>query len=82
MSASYEWTEWHLTPIWWVRGSERTDFGREVVEPPADRVLTVRYIDEHNGYCARQSNSDEWRSQDEGAVQSLLDQHGHAPARF
>ncbi len=82
MSASYEWTEWHLTPGGWMRGSERTDCGREEVEPPLDRVLTVRYIDEHNGYSARQSHSEEWRSQDSTAVHSLLDQYGPVPARL
>jgi len=26
MSASKEWTEWHLTPTGWVRGSEKVDY--------------------------------------------------------
>lgn len=39
MTASYEWTEYHLPPAGWVRGSEKTDFGREEVEPPVDRLL-------------------------------------------
>lgn len=82
MSASYEWTEWHLTPAGWVRGSERTDFGREEVEPPSDRVVTVRYIDENSGYKAHQSHSEEWRSDDDVAVKSLLDQYGPAPAHL
>ena len=82
MTASYEWTEWHLTPDGWVRGSERTDFGREEVDPPADRVLTVRYIDEHSGYSAHQSHTEEWCSEDGVTVESLLDQYGPAPARL
>ena len=43
MTASYEWTEYHLTPLGWVRGTVKTDFDREDVEPPADRILSVRY---------------------------------------
>jgi len=43
MSASNEWTEWHLTPKGWVRGSEKRDFSSVDREPPKDRVLTVVY---------------------------------------
>jgi len=82
MSASYEWTEWHLTPAGSIRGSERTDFRRDVVDAPADRVLTVRYIDENSGYSAHQSHSEEWRSPDGATVHALLDKHGPAPARL
>jgi len=44
MSASNEWTLWHLTPRGWERGSEKVDF-RDVNEkpPPSDRVLTFKY---------------------------------------
>jgi hypothetical protein len=44
--------------------------------------LTVRYIDENSGYKANQSHSEEWRSGDEIAVESLLEQYGPAPARL
>lgn len=64
----------------WIRGSERTYFGREVVDAPADRVLTVRYHDENSGYSAHQFHSEEWRSPDGATVQALLDKHGPAPA--
>jgi hypothetical protein len=43
MSASNEWTEWHLTPRGWERGTEKEDFRREDRDPPHDRVLTVVY---------------------------------------
>lgn len=47
MDLSYEWTDWHLTPEGWVKGDYKTDFNREVVKvkPPANRVLTRRYIE-------------------------------------
>jgi hypothetical protein len=44
MSASREWTEWHLTPSGWQRGSKETDFAPATkVEPPEDRVLSCVY---------------------------------------
>jgi hypothetical protein len=35
-----EWTEWHLTPAGWVRGSSVTPHGRQTRPAPADRVKT------------------------------------------
>jgi hypothetical protein len=44
MNFSHEWTDWHLTPSGWVKGSYKVDFKNEaVIEPPKDRVLTRRY---------------------------------------
>lgn len=44
MEFSHEWTDWHLTPRGWVKGSYKVDFGEEkIVDPPLDRVLTRRY---------------------------------------
>ena len=37
---SSEWTEWHLTPQGWVRGSSVTPYGRQTRSVPADRVKT------------------------------------------
>jgi len=43
MALSDEWEEEHLTPGGWVSGSYKHDFGKhELVEVPADAVLTVR----------------------------------------
>jgi hypothetical protein len=44
MDFSHEWTDWHLTPRGWVKGSYKVDFKNEVsVEAPKNRVLTRRY---------------------------------------
>jgi hypothetical protein len=44
MSASDEVDEMHLTPSGWVQGSEKIDFsGWTHRDPPADRLLTVRF---------------------------------------
>jgi hypothetical protein len=82
MSASYEWTEWHLTPAGWIRGSERTDFSKTIKEPPTDRVLTVTYTDENSGYSAHQSHSEDWRGEDADSVAALLEQYGPAPKQL
>jgi hypothetical protein len=37
---STEWTEWHLTPTGWVRGTSVTEVGRQSRSAPGDRVKT------------------------------------------
>jgi len=46
MSASNEWTEWHLTPRGWERGTEKEDFRRIDRERPTDRVWTTKWIEQ------------------------------------
>jgi hypothetical protein len=82
MTASREWTEYHLTPAGWMRGSEKTDFDQNEVTPPADRVLTMRYVEEHAGYSGSQDHEEVWRSEDAAEVKTLLDQHGPAPSHL
>lgn len=83
MTASYEWTEHHLTPTGWIRGSEKTDFSPRVdVDPPEDRVLSVRYIDEQTGYGGGQRHEEVWRSDDAAKMEALLGRHGPAPSRL
>ena len=44
MSASHEWSLWHLTPRGWEQGSWKIDFGDvHKKETPPDRVLTCGY---------------------------------------
>ena len=84
MSASNEWTEWHLTPEGWVRGSERRDGpGTTLVDYPEGSVLVFRYSEfsgwgmniERNCYERRKSGSDE-------EIKVLLEQHGECPRRL
>lgn len=43
MSASREWTEWHLTPSGWKSGTNKSDgVGITNSSPPNDRILTIR----------------------------------------
>ena len=50
MSASNEWTEWHLTANGWTRGTTRTETGMTVLPAPSGSVLICQYIEEHSGY--------------------------------
>lgn len=38
-----EYTEWHLTPRGWERGTEVTDSYRNHKDAPADRIFTCKY---------------------------------------
>jgi len=82
MSASNEWTEWHLTPRGWERGSEKIDFsGPTDVAPPPDRVLTSTY---HEYLSSVYSSIDRyhketWRGNDEALIKKLLAQFGEPP---
>ena len=76
MSITSEWTDWHLTPVGWVRGSTKTDGpGYQEKPTPSDRVMTCRW-DEEN--MARVLHT-EWKSDDEAAVQDLIEKFGPPP---
>lgn len=81
MPASNEYTERHLTPDGWVRGSTRVDPGNITEkEPPSDRVLTVRWTETGNGWGPFSGQeSTIWRSTDTLAVDQLLEKYGKAP---
>jgi hypothetical protein len=46
MAASREWTQWHLTPEGWVRGTTKLDFSQEDRPTPDDRQKTCEYREE------------------------------------
>ena len=79
MTASYEWTEYHLTPRGWESGSEKTDFGCRDVSPPVDRVMSVRYIQEHNGYSMGDRFEETFRASDEITLEGLRRKFGQPP---
>lgn len=85
MSASNEWTLWHLTPRGWERGTEQKDFCDAAEKPaPSDGVLTFKYGDFMSSmYSRTEKTCDEvWRGQDERLVADLLAQFGSAPSRL
>lgn len=84
MSASSEYTEWHLTPAGWVRGSTRIDFGNiKIQDAPIDRVLTYTWSENSNGYSPIYTRLEEsWRSMDAPRVDELIRLHGQPPRRL
>ena len=84
MSASNEWTEWHLTPRGWVRGAEKEDFRKIEHDPPPDRVKTVRWHDYWSSSFSKPDryHSDEWSSEDKAAVAALETKFGPPPSNL
>jgi hypothetical protein len=85
MSASHEWTDWHLTPNGWIEGSYQVDFAGVTERPiPPDRVMTVRW-DEFLGALQgkmHRTHREQWRSDDAAIVEQLLQKFGEAPAHL
>jgi len=82
MSFSKEWTEWHLTPRGWERGSERVDGqGLTSVPLPTDRVKTVRWLEEQtSGYGKmHKSHVSDWDNGDKEQLKELVIRFGQPP---
>ena len=80
MSASREWTEWHLTEDGWVRGTQKTD-GCPVKKAsiPEGRVLTCVFK-EHVGWASpHRECKTEWDCGNDLRIQNLKDQFGDCP---
>ena len=84
MSASNEWTEWHLTPKGWVRGTEKEDFRRIDRDPPEDRVMTVVHKQFLSSIYSKMDVSTDttWQAKDGRAVAELLKKFGPAPQQL
>jgi hypothetical protein len=82
MSASNEWTEWHLTPGGWERGTEKDDFSRTDREPPSNRVLSVKWSEYlgHSHGTMQRGHEELWRSTNAALVSQLIKQFGETPA--
>jgi hypothetical protein len=83
MSASNEWTQWHLTPRGWERGTEHWDHRTEEREIPPDRVLTVQIGERYPSVFSKpQQYSDEvWRLDDAAQVGKLFERFGYGPPK-
>lgn len=80
MSASQEWTDWHLSPAGWAAGDKKRDNGTQPGSIPVDRALTIRYIEDCNGYGPVSGRRQEmWRNPDAELVVQLLEKFGAAP---
>ncbi|TWC35091.1 hypothetical protein FBY03_111139 [Pseudomonas sp. SJZ079] len=81
MAASNEWTEWHLTPRGWERGTEKEDFRKIERDPPADRVLSSKYGQYLSSIYSKleESNPITWRGADSALIDALLSKFGPPP---
>lgn len=81
MSASNEWTEYHLTPRGWERGGYQWDFGKaERPDPPTDRVMTCIYRERMSSGFSKMKESVEttWKGEPK-AIAKWRDKHGSCP---
>ena len=82
MSASHEWTEYHLTSRGWKQGSWKIDFGDvNKKQPPPDRVLSCVYHEKLSSVFSQMSRyvDEIWRSNDKAKVNELLKEFGECP---
>ncbi len=82
MAIRNEWTEWHLTPAGWQRGSTRVQGrGNAWVDEPEARVISFVYKEVETGVSPETSVSSEetWRSKTATDIDALLRQHGPSP---
>lgn len=76
-----QWSDWHLTPSGWVRGTVQRADERVVVAPPADRVLSYRvHVKTGVGGEEKLERWIIWRlAEDPERVSALLAEHGEGP---
>lgn len=82
MSASHEWSVWHLTPRGWEQGNWKIDFGNvHEKDTPPDRVLTCRYHEKMSSVFSKMEKyvNEEWRSDNENLVREFLENFGDCP---
>ncbi len=71
------WSDWHLTPTGWVRGTVHRAGDHVEVLPPSDRVLSYRVVVRQEGRLERWVI---WRSTGNDAkVAALIAEHGDGP---
>lgn len=79
MAARPEWTEWHLTPRGWERGSMRTQGRNNWKDEPEDRVLSFQCKEEETASGATNLAEETWRSKTSTDIDDLLEKHGPCP---
>ena len=81
MTASTEYTEWHLVPeAGWVRGTQREDGGKFESRPtPRDAVMSITWKEECNGYGPVYSSHTNKVITNQIEAEKLLTQFGPPP---
>ncbi|HVJ07348.1 MAG TPA: hypothetical protein VM554_03125 [Acidisarcina sp.] len=81
MAARREWTEWHLTPRGWQRGSTRSQGKNNWIDDPEDRVLSFVTREEETSTSGLTHTTEEtWRSKTADTIDDLLQQFGKCPS--
>lgn len=82
MSASNEYTEWHLTPRGWERGTEKTDFQERINRnPPPDTILSYKYYEFMSSPFSRMERGTNllFGNPEDIATQEFLKKYGNCP---
>jgi hypothetical protein len=80
MAVRKEWTEWHLTPRGWERGSTRVqDKGNNWAAEPEDRVASWVYTETETASGIRKGGEPTWDNKNAAEVQDLLHRFGPCP---
>lgn len=80
MAVRKEWTEWHLTPRGWERGSVRVqDKGNQWAEEPADRVASWVYSETETSAGLKTSAEPTWDNKNPEESASLTERFGPCP---
>lgn len=85
MAADRERYDMHLTPRGWVPGTTRIGFGAEdVIPPPADRVLTIRFDEVTTSIYGGVHRSTDvlFISDDRATIDALKQKFGSEPDGF
>ncbi len=79
-----EWTEWHLTPGGWQKGSTRVHGqGNTWADEPEDRVLSFVYKELTGSAGGTKASLEEsWRSKTAPNIDDLLKEHGPGPRQL
>ena len=90
MAGRMEWTEWHLTPRGWERGSTRVQGrGNNWTDEPEDRAMSFVYKEVETSSAPRvlRSVEETWRPRDKElkpaplslSTEELLERYGSCP---
>jgi hypothetical protein len=84
MSATNEWTEWHLTPKGWKRGTEKEDHATQHLPVPHDAVCTYRWTEYQSSSFSRVERALDLvsTSKNGAALAALLAQFGQCSERL
>jgi len=78
-----EFTEWHLRPSGWERGTEVTDSSRNYKDAPDDRVMTCKYSEHMTSTLSINSNCDiQWTNGNEVIIEHLKNLYGACPFKL